>query len=203
MTFLKTALISILFITLLFFVSPTIENYFADSTNTSHISSFTDAEITTFKTQIQENTLPEFNEFSKFVQKIDIQIITKENFLFFSFLGIKENSTVLHNIYGIYNKDTDTIQTFPKITFQISDFKPENKTITLKNISKFAIPTDAYLMLLPQNIKIFSENNEQNMVLPNESITFIFKNSSNTLPPKNAIQRIESIKFGYKANVSQ
>ena len=203
MTFLKTALISILFITLLFFVSPTIENYFADSTNTSNISSFTDAEITTFKTQIQKNTLPEFNEFSKFVQKIDIQIITKENFLFFSFLGIKENSTVLHNIYGIYNKDTDTIQTFPKITFQISDFKPENKTITLKNISKYAIPTDAYLMLLPQNIKIFSENNEQNMVLPNESITFILKNSSNKLPPKNAIQRIESIKFGYKANVSQ
>jgi len=200
MKLLNTASISILFIILLFFVSPTIQNYFADTSNSSY---FTDREKTDFKKQIENNITPEFNEFSKFVHKIDINIITKENFLFFSFLGIKENSTVLHNIYGIYNKDINIIQKFPKITFQISDFKTANKTITLKNISKFAIPTGAYLILLPQNIKIFSENNEQNMLLPNESTQFIVKNNSKKSLSINEIHFIESVKFGYKANVNK
>ena len=221
--FYKIAFISFLLIIFTFFILSISKNFishFADiSDNTNNI------DITTeFKIAIETNNLEYFkkissqnnntlnnlekfkkNAFEPFKHKLDIFVFQKENHVFFSFLGLKKNSSVLYNIFGTYNKKTKKLENLPTLSIKIINLDKNAKTITIQNTSNTILPIKNSLMIMPQNIKIENINSVDftELIKPNQKITFnILEYNINRLNNLsiNKIDYIESIDFGYILN---
>jgi len=134
--------------------------------------------------------------FTPFLNTLDTKVFHKNNHLFFSFLGVKKQSSILHNVYGSYDKQTANLTAFPNLFMQISEINIDANEITLTNNSNTILPIKKSLMLMPQNIKIYTNSNKIILLEPNSNITLI---GSKILPKKDKIQYIENIDFGYKA----
>ena len=127
----------------------------------------------------------------QYPKKMDIVVLQKKNFLFYSFLGLKENSSVLHSVYGSWNSKTQKLTVADEIIFSI--MVQENNQIIFTNNSDIAIPIDNSFLLLPsedKGIVTFSED----LLLPGDS--FIFTGEKR-LPEY--IFLLESLSYGYKA----
>lgn len=128
---------------------------------------------------------------SPYPQKMEIKTFQKNNFIFFSFLGLQKNSSVLHSVYGSWNSKTQKLTSFDLITFSIME--KNNFSVTLTNTSSIAIPLDDSFIGFPNDVKgevIFSEN----LLLPGDA--FVFK-STDLL--SESLAQLENITYGYKA----
>lgn len=199
----------IFFIILLASFSAILFSFLADEKQTASFFSLENKEIA-FKNALEKNDEQFFIDISnemteknreyfienilkKYEKKMDISVFQKNNFLFYSFLGIKQNSTLLENVYGSWNAKTKKITTFDEITFSI--MQQTEHSITITNNSNIAVPVKQSFILIPSEIKgeiTFSEK----LLLPGDS--FIFTSEKNI--PENIFQ-IESLYYGYKANI--
>ncbi len=213
-SYIKPAFFTVLILSVLLIISFFVQNDLADITEITKNTEISSNEKIQFNNAIELNNFEYFNsiattsniplieEFTKYKNKIDIQTEIKSEYLFFSFLGLKPHSSILHNVYGSYSKNTQQIEIFPPLAFSIINFNKNTSSITLKNISKTIIPADKTLILLPKNIKIQSDN--LNILLPNESKKYFITQAIEEREEIEEIEDtkfIESVNYGYKAKV--
>jgi hypothetical protein len=122
--------------------------------------------------------------------KMDIYVYEDLSYIFFSFLAIKENSSVLIPVYGVIDKKLGLIEINPEISFSL-DYINKN-TLQFINNSNFPVPIDNSFLLLPDDIKgsIISNNDIMNR---KDSFKFV---SETEIP--NTIKQLENITYGYK-----
>ncbi len=199
--------IKIIFFTLigifsLFILWGNLQNYSANITDNT---AFSDEEKTTFVTALTENNTRYFSKLSSgtilidtlnsFKHILDIKTETHEDSLFFSFLGLKKESSILHNVYGIYNKTKNTISLSPPLSVSLN-LDTQHATLTITNTSKEIFPADKTLIILPYNITIQSDKTD--ILQENETKTYFITKELTQFPH---ITFIESVSYGYKAKV--
>lgn len=126
----------------------------------------------------------------EYKNKMDIYVYEDLNYIFFSFLAIKENSSVLIPVYGIIDKALGVIEVNPEISFSL-DYINKN-TLQFINNSNFPVPIDSSFLLLPDDIhgSIVSSRNVLNR---KESFKFV---SEMEIPT--GIKQLENLTYGYK-----
>lgn len=153
-------------------------------------------------TSFFERTIPEGSEKQKFLTSINIyerilepKTVQERDQVFFSFLGIKQNSSVLHNAFGAFSISARKDFVFmPSFSARIT--KSTSDSITIQNTSGFSYPLDGVLLILPsdaQGTAIY----EGNLLDPQENATIYFEKS---LPKELLI--LESLSHGFKVQLS-
>lgn len=133
----------------------------------------------------------------KFEHKMDIEVLQRNEFLFFSFLGIEKNSTVLHPVFGNWNNDTQKLTVFPQFSVSVMENKERNGVheIVFTNSSAFAFPVTEQLLLLPYEKEGYSPFSES-LLLPGDSFSFV---ADSFIPQK--LSHIESIQYGFSVKI--
>ncbi len=210
-SYMKIVFLTIFIFTVMVIGSFSAQKYFSDITQNVQTREISNSEKNAFAKAIQTNDEHYFSsltdtssqkkliqELQKFTHKLDITIETKNEYLFFSFLGLKPNSSFLHTVYGSYSKKNTHLILFPNLHVAIHDFNKNQLTLTITNTSDTILPADKDLILMPQNITITSEH--KTVLLPHESKQYFLTKEINDTKH---ITFLESVKYGYKAKVIQ
>lgn len=126
-------------------------------------------------------------------KKMDLLVVEESPHLFFSFLGIRENSSILSPIYGTWNGKEKNLEYNTPLS--VSIMEQSDNSITFTNTSKTPFPVDDNTLLLPKDIK-GSITFSNKLLQPGDSFVFT---SPQTIPP--FIFQIESLTYGYTATV--
>lgn len=173
-------------------------NFLHDSQENMWKNALIEKDISFFENQIksskeEENFIKTINEYEKIIDpNISISIHTT----FFSFLGLKKETSILHSHYGILEKRNGKNIFIFDTPLTALIIKKEEKSITVKNSSPVSIPLLGKTLLLPNDISGIWISKSTTLA-PNETATLRF---SNPIPEN--VPALENVSYGFKILLS-